>query len=131
MKSVTICGSNKFADEAEKFADGLRKLGVNVLIPHFYTKHFGGIGNMKEEHNKKFVAMGLTHDHFNKIKKGDVTFIYNKEGYSGVSTSLELGYATALGKLVYALSDKDPEVCRDILFSGYAKTPKELIKFLK
>ena len=38
---------------------------------------------MKEEHNKKFVAMGLTHDHFNKIKKGDVIFIYNKGAIAG------------------------------------------------
>jgi nucleoside 2-deoxyribosyltransferase len=56
--------------------------------------------------------------------------MFNKDGYSGNSTTLELGYATALGKPVYALSDKDTETCRDILFEGYASTPEELIKYL-
>lgn len=130
MKSVTISSSNRFADEAEKFGVELKKLGVNVLIPHFYTKNYGGLEKIKD-HNKKFIAMGLTHDHFNKIRKSDAVFLFNKDGYSGNSTTLELGFAVALGKPVYALSDKDPETCRDILFSGYAKTPKELIKFLK
>lgn len=130
MKSVTICSSNKFANEAEDFAKKLKKLGINVLLPHFYTKNYGGLDKIKD-HNKKFIAMGLTHDHFHKIKKGDVVFVYNKGGYSGNSTTLEIGYATALGKPIYALSDMDEEVCRDILFQGYAKTPQELFKVLK
>ncbi|PIP57827.1 hypothetical protein COX03_00990 [Candidatus Woesebacteria bacterium CG22_combo_CG10-13_8_21_14_all_39_10] len=55
----------------------------------------------------------------------------NKDGYSGVSTTLELGAAVALGKPIYALSDKDEELCRLVLFRGFIKTPKELIKILK
>lgn len=43
MKTVTICSSNRFADEAEKFAKKLEKLGVNVLVPHFYTKIMAGL----------------------------------------------------------------------------------------
>ncbi len=129
MKSVTICSSNRFASEAIKFAEQLRKLGVNVLIPHFYTHAYGGLEKIKD-HNKRFLAMGLTHDHFHKIRKSDVTFFYNKGGYSGPSVTLELGYATALNKRTYALSSEDAEVCRDILFEGYAKTPKELLKYL-
>ena len=130
MKSVTICSSNKFAKEALAFAEKLKKLGVTVLAPHYYTYNYGGVDKV-EGHNKKFIAMGLTHDHFSKIKKGDVTFIYNKDGYSGNSVTLELGYATALGKMIYALSDKDPETCRDILFTGYADTPEKLAKILR
>jgi nucleoside 2-deoxyribosyltransferase len=130
MKSVTICSSNRFAKEAIEFSEKLKKLGVNVYVPHYYTFNYGGLEKV-QDHNKKFIAMGLTHDHFNKIKKGDVTFIFNKDGYSGNSVTLELGYATALGKTIYALSDKDTETCRDILFSGYASTPDKLAKLLK
>lgn len=79
MKTVTICSSNKFALEAEKFGKKLQKLGANVLVPHFYTKNYGGVDNVLD-HNKKFIAMGLTHDHFNKIRKSDVVFMYNKGG---------------------------------------------------
>ncbi|MES2215810.1 MAG: hypothetical protein V4481_00755 [Patescibacteria group bacterium] len=130
MKSVTICASNRFAPEVEKFATKLRKLGVVVLIPHFYTHNHGDL-EKTSGHDKRFLAMGLTHDHFQKIRKTDVTFVYNKDGYSGYSVSMEIGFSVALAKRVYALSDKDPETCRDVLFDGYAKTPEELIKFLK
>jgi len=129
MKSVTICSSNRFAKEVYEFVDKLEKLGATVLYPHFFTTNYGDL-NKIEDHTKKFIAMGLTHDHFYKIRKGDVIFIFNKDGYSGNSTTLELGYAAALNKPIYALSDKDSEVCRDILFQGYAATPEELVKVL-
>lgn len=130
MKSVTICSSNRFAKEAIDFSKKLEKLGFVVFVPHYYTYNYGDMDKV-EGHNKQFIAMGLTHDHFNKIRKGDVTFIYNKDGYSGNSVTLELGYATALGKIIYAFSDKDIETCRNILFSGYANTPMKLAKLLK
>jgi len=129
MKSVTISSSNRFAKEALEFAEKLRELGVTVFTPHFYTYHHVSLEEVND-HNKRYLAMGLTHDHFQKIRKGDTTFIFNKDGYIGNSTTLELGYAVALGKTVYALSDKDEEVCRDILFDGYAATPEELAKKL-
>ncbi len=130
MKSVTICSSNKFAKEAIAFAEKLKSLGATVLVPHYYTYNYGGVDKLSG-HNKRFVAMGLTHDHFSKIRKGDVIFIYNKNGYIGNSVTLELGYATALGKIIYAYSDTDTETCRDILFTGYANTPQKLVKYLK
>lgn len=130
MKSVTVCSSNRFQKEADAFANKLRKLGVEVFSPHFYTANHGSLEEVKN-HDKQFLAMGLTLDHFKKIRKGDVVFIYNKDGYSGYSVSMELGYATALDKPVYAFSTKDPETCRDVLYDGYAKTPEELLKFLK
>ena len=130
MKSVTICASNRFQKEADAFANKLRKAGVEVFSPYFYTANHGTLESIKS-HDQKVLAMGLTLDHFKKIRKADVVFIFNKDGYSGYSVSMELGYATALDKPVYVLSEKDPEVCRDILYDGYAKTPEELIKFLK
>ncbi len=129
MKSVTICASNRFQKEADAFAEKLRKAGVIVYSPHFYTATYGSLDHVKN-HDKQFIAMGLTHDHFKKISKADVVFIYNKNGYSGNSVTLEIGYAVALNKPIIAFSDTDPEICRDILFDGYAKTPAELIKYL-
>jgi hypothetical protein len=129
MKSVTFSSSNRFAKEAMKFAEGLRKLGVTVFEPHFYTHNYGNPDDIKG-HDKKFVSMGLTHDHFQKIRKSDAVFIFNKDGYSGYSVSMEIGFAVALGKRIYALSDKDQETCRDVLFDGYANTPAKLAKLL-
>ena len=129
MKSVVICGSRRFKKEIREFESKLIKAGVIVFSPYL---HEG-----KDEWDKlslqykKFVALGLTHDHFYKIRMADVVFVYNKDGYAGVSTTLELGYAVALGKPIYALSDKDEELCRLTLFREVVQTPKELISKLK
>lgn len=129
MKSVVICGSGKFAKEARAFGVKLEKLGVPVLMPHFYSA--SGFWNDLRDSDKPFVALGLTHDHFYKIRKADVVFIYNKDGYAGNSTTLEMGYAVACDKPIYALSDKDEEMCRHILFQKVVKTPAALAKLLK
>src|SRR5690606_11346606 len=129
MKSVVICGSKRFKKEIKSFARQLETHGITVYAPYL---HEG-----KEEWEKlsteykKYIALGLTHDHFYKIKMADIVYIYNKEGYSGVSTTLELGFASALGKPVYAYSDKDQELCRVVLYRGVIKTPSALIKKLK
>ncbi len=130
MKSVVICGSSRFAKEALAFGKKLEKSGVIVYVPYFYRVS-GGDWTKLSDFDKKFVAMGLTYEHFRKIALADVVFVFNKEGYSGPSTTLEIGYATALDKPIYALTDTDPEVCRSILFNGITKTPEDLIKKLK
>jgi nucleoside 2-deoxyribosyltransferase len=42
---------------------------------------------------------------------------------------MELTYAYAMKKPVYALTT-DEEITKDILFDGYASTPKELMKYI-
>lgn len=130
MKSVVICGSGKFAKEARAFGKALEKLGVEVLMPHYYGASGGDWKGLKD-FDKPFVALGLTHDHFYKIRMTDVVFIYNKDGYAGNSTTLEIGYAVGRDKPIYALSDKDEEICRLVLFRGVIKTPKDLARLLK
>lgn len=129
MKSIVICGSRRFKPEARKFSSSLKRLGVTVYEPYFHSgeKEWEGLS----EAYKKFIALGLTHDHFYKIKMADIVFLYNPSGYAGVSTTLEMGYAMALGKPIYAFSDEDSELCRKVLIRGVFKTPRELIKILK
>ena len=128
MKSVVICGSRRFKPEIREFEKQLKNLGVVVFAPYL---HEG-----KDEWDKlsmdykKFTALGLTHDHFYKIQMADVVFVYNKNGYSGVSTTLEIGYAVASGKPIYALS-ADKELCRHVLFREIISSPTELAKKLK
>lgn len=105
MKSVCICGSRKFKEEVRKFAKELERGGAVVYIPYHHSTE--AEWEKLSKAYKKFIALGLTHDHFYKIKMADVIFIYNKNGYSGVSTTMEIGYTVALGKPLYALSDKD------------------------
>lgn len=129
MKSIVICSSNKFAKECMLFAKKLRALGVVVYEPHFYSYHHGALDEVNPV-QRRFLAMGLTHDHFYKIRKADAVLIFNKGGYIGTSVTLELGYAVALGKSIYAISDKESEVCREILFDAYTPTPAAVAKLL-
>lgn len=130
MKSVVICGSNRFAAEMREFAKKLKALGVVVFEPHLYRASGGNWAEIKE-FDKKFVALGLTHDHFYKMRMADIIYVYNQDGYSGVSVSMEIGYAAALNKPIYVYSDKDEEICRQVLFSAVLKTPEDLINYLK
>ena len=129
MKSVVICGSRRFKPEIQEFAKKLKEFGVVVYEPYLHQ----GQEEWEEmsEPYKNFVALGLTHDHFYKIKMADVVFIYNKGGYSGVSTTLEIGCALALGKPIYALEADNTERVRNILFREIISTPEALIAQLK
>lgn len=61
----------------------------------------------------------------------DVVYVFNKDGYSGNSTTLEIGYAVALGKTIYALSGDDEELCRNVLFRDIVSSAEGLIKKLQ
>lgn len=95
MKSIIICGSKRFKPEIRKFAKTLREGGAVVYEPYLHEGREEW-ENLSEEY-KKFIALGLTHDHFYKIRMADIVYIFNKNGYSGNSTTLEIGYAVALG----------------------------------
>lgn len=128
MKTVVMCGSCRFKPEMREFAKRLKKLGVVVYEPYL---HSGQDESKLSEDYKKFVALGLTHDHFYKIQMADVVFVFNKDGYAGNSTTLEIGYAVALGKPIYALSGDSKELCRHVLFREIISSPTELAKKLK
>lgn len=129
MKSVVICGSSRFKKEIREFARELKDMGVLVFEPHLHS------GDEEWERLsddfKNFAAMGLTYDHFRKIKIADVVFVYNKDGYIGNSTTLEMGCAVGMGKPIYALCEDKGEICRQILFQDIASSPDKLIKVLK
>ncbi|MDD2785586.1 MAG: hypothetical protein PHS79_01680 [Patescibacteria group bacterium] len=129
MKSVVICGSSRFAAEMRELAKKLKDLGVVVFEPHLYRSS-GGVWEEIKDFDKKFVALGLTHDHFYKIRMADVVYVFNKDGYAGNSLTLEIGYAVAMNKAIYAFDGNDEEICRKVLFSGIVKEPEELVKFL-
>jgi len=128
MKSVVICGSRRFKPEIREFTKKLKELGAVVYEPYLHQGQ-DEWARLSDDY-KKFVILGLTHDHFYKIKMADVVFVYNKDGYSGCSTTLEIGYAVALGKPIYALS-ADEELSRHIVFREIIQIPEELAKRLQ
>jgi hypothetical protein len=128
MKSVVICGSRRFKKEIREFAAKLKKAGVVVYEP---ILNDDPKINELPEHFKRFAFLGLTHHQFSFIRKADVVYFYNKDGHLGNSSTLELGFAEALGKPIYALEEDKEEPCRSVLIDEVIKTPADLIKRLK
>ena len=131
MKSVVICGSSRYAQEIIEFAEKLEELGAIVYKPNLYRSNPEADWEALKDFDKKFVAMGLTHDHFYKMRLADVVYVFNKDAYAGVSTTFEIGYAAALNKPIYVYDGNDSEVCRKVLISKEVKTPGDLIKYLQ
>lgn len=128
MKSVVICGSRRFEKEIRKFGKDLRKLGVATYEPILNQDR--KIDNLPPN-LKRFSFLGLTHHHFSFIRKAEIVYIFNKDGYMGNSGTMELGFAEALGKPIYAFNEDKDEPCRNVLFDEIIKTPKELVTKLK
>jgi nucleoside 2-deoxyribosyltransferase len=129
MKTVVMCGSRRFKPEIRAFAKALKDFGVVVYEPYFHSGQ-DEWAKLSPEY-QKFVALGLTHDHFYKIEMADVVFVFNQDGYAGNSTTLEIGYAVALGKPIYALSGDSEELCRHVLFREIISSPTALADKLK
>lgn len=129
MKTIVISGSIKKAgEEIEKFAKELEDAGFRVIYPKlgFRTEDWDKLSDAA----LKKLYKGLTIEYFDLIERADVVFIYNKEGYCGNSVTMELAYAYAMKKTIYALMI-DQEVSRDVLFDGYASSVRELINLIK
>lgn len=127
MKSVVICGSRKFKTGIKKLEQELRDEGITVFPPILNTN--AGIKDLPDD-LKRYAFLGLTLHHFEFIRKADVVYMFNEDGYLGNSGTMELGFAEALGKPIYALNEDKEEPCRNVLFDEIIKTPKELLKRL-
>lgn len=110
----------------------LKELGVSVFEPNYLWLEKWTEEEWSKLSNdiKKFVVMGLTYDHFQKIKMADSVFIFNKDGYIGNSVNMEIGYAVALAKPIYCLQSDDNELGRVGFFRKIIATPEELAKAL-
>lgn len=128
MKSVVICGSRRFRPEIRKFEQELRGSGVTVYPPILNTNT--GINDLPED-LKKYAFLGLTWHHIEFIRKADIVFFFNKNGYLGNSSTLEMGAAAALGKPIFALEDEKEEACRKVLIDEIIGSSQDLIKHLK
>lgn len=129
MKSVVVCGSKKYHKEITAFCAELSRLGVLVFAPNFKEPLPEDI-KLPSDNLKEIVFKGLTLEHFDWVRKAEVCFVCNYNDYAGVSVTMEMAYATALGKPVFALSAKTGDPCRDALIDKVVKNPKQLAALL-
>lgn len=95
MKTITICGSMKFAEEMKHIAWRLEiEEGFNVLQC---------IYNQKDEHIKDETQKRLAAAHYKKIDISDAVYI---DGYIGISVANEILYARKNGKELIFHSEK-------------------------
>jgi len=141
MKSVVICGSQRYKKEIREFVDKLHDLGVPIVFhPNFERQREAMLAKDEKDRLKsksyREKVPAMVHEHFDRIRKADICYIYNKEGYLGVNTTLELGFAHGENMIIYALEPESPiefggEICRDILFSEIVEAPEDLVKRLQ
>lgn len=131
----------RHSEEINHFASRLRKLGVPlVFVPDFgdLDKDFRELPEHKRlsfiDYKKQVPELVLRH--FDRIRKADVCFVFNRNGYLGVNTTLEVGFAHGRDMVIYSLekeasTDEGGEICREILFTDIVSTPEELVERLK
>jgi hypothetical protein len=129
MKSVVVCGSKKYKDEIAAFCIELEKLGVLVFEPSIQQPIFED-EKIHSDYVTKVLFKGLTLEHFDWIRKAEVCYVYNKDGYVGTSVTMEMAYATALGKPIFALEPATGDPCRDALIDKVVLTAKKLATLL-
>lgn len=129
MKSVVVCGSKRYAKEIDAFCKKLSRAGVLVFEPSF-KEPLPETANLGTPYITSKVFKGLTLEHFDWIRKSEVCYVFNKDGYVGVSVTMEMAYASALGKPIFALQATTDDPCRDALIDKVIKTPTELLKLL-
>jgi len=140
MKSVVICGSQRYKEEIKAFANKLRRFGVPIVFEPNFERQRKKMLTKKEKERLKVKSYrdrvpAMVHEHFDRIRKADVCYIYNKNGYLGVNTTLELGFAHGKNMVIYALEpersvEEGGEICRDILFTEIIDKPDEFMKRL-
>ena len=130
MKSVVVCGSKKYHKQIAQFCTELSKLGVLVFEPSFSDPPHGEDTKLGSDFVTQKFFKGLTLEHFDWVRKAEVCYVFNMDDYAGVSVAMEMAYACALGKPIFALSAKTGDPCRDSLIDKVVPTAKELIKLL-
>ena len=129
MKSVVVCGSKKYKNEIADFCKELEGFGSLVFEPSIQNPIMED-SKIHSDYVTKVIFKGLTLEHFDWIRKADVCFIYNKENYVGISVTMEMAFASALGKPIFALNSETGDPCRDALIDKVYTTAQELFKIL-
>jgi nucleoside 2-deoxyribosyltransferase len=110
MKILYVCGSFKFIRRMNELERKLKKANIEFTMPKKKSSR-GIIGCLE------------------KIDEADVVYVVNPNGYVGRSVCIDIGYAYAKGKPIYAMhAIVDPQVMS--MVKGTLSF-EELINFLK
>lgn len=108
-KRVYIAGSFKNLDRMKKVRDDMINAGIETIMSE--PQQVNGIDGCLE-----------------RIRKADIIYILNYGGYVGKSVAMDIGYALALEKPIYAIEPiKDPDITH---FLMQVVSPEYMVKVL-
>ena len=133
MKTICFCGSFKFYKDMEKAAKQLRKAGFTVIVPQpSHIRHGHKPEELKNKYDKEILIKWEgegAFSHLANIRKSDAVYIFNQGFYLGPAVTVEIGFALALGKPIFAKARIE-----DITVTNFIKAvvpPNKLPKLLK
>lgn len=107
MKTICFCGSFKFYHDMEKDAASLRKKGLKIIVPQpSHIRHSHKPSELKQKTYDRKTLLTWEGEgafaHLKNINNCDIVYIYNKGSYLGPAVTVEIGYALAMEKPIYA-----------------------------
>jgi nucleoside 2-deoxyribosyltransferase len=115
---TAISGSFKFKPEIDSMREAFADNNITVIAPDegwLYIPKLVVSGS-KNQFRPLPTEQGMTvreiEDRFiASIKESDFLFVMNVDGYFGLSTALEMGFAESFNKPIYALQEVDYTKC--------------------
>lgn len=95
-RHIAIASSSKFYDRVRSAVETFQSRGLTCHTPAFDFDETKVIVGREQKYQ-------LTWSFLEKVRVSDVLYVIDTEGYTGTSVSLEVGYAYALGKPIYAI----------------------------
>jgi nucleoside 2-deoxyribosyltransferase len=95
-RNVTIASSSKFYDRVRSVLDILQSHGLTCYTPAFDFDETKVVVSQEQKYH-------LTWAFLDKIRASDVLFVIDTDGYTGTSVCIEIGYAYALQRPIYAI----------------------------
>ena len=123
MTIISICGDKEESLLINSIYRRLTELGKIVLPPNITDIELCTHKKVYDE--DLLMWKGITFEQLNNIKTSDVVFVINPNGRLGVQGTIELGYATCLGKLIIAMQHDLIELGRESLFDIVIECEKE------
>lgn len=106
-KTICVCSSFKFYDDYLEMKKMWETSGIRVLgpVPHPKVRKQENpaefMENLSDKEHEK-IAREVEHKFLKKIRRADVIYVLAKNGYVGLSVSVEIGYAYGLGTLIFS-----------------------------
>lgn len=119
QETINVVVSGSFRQHYEGICDVIhtfKQLGIEVLSPKPSTVVNPGEEFVFLETDKPRCPKTLEQQHLDAICKADALYLYNPDGYVGISSGMEVGWGLALMKPVYA-----KEECVDVAFRHFVQ----------